>query len=455
VPLLPAASGADFWQFNLYGGYRFPRNIGDITIGLLNLTNRDYHLNPLNEYAELPRSFTVSVQNAPELLSLNKLVSHRSRWIAISLIVAVVALVWWLPRHPSLLRQLGGATSAKSSEAKATDQRNAQNAKAKSDRLRSAVAELKANKDPAKSRAILAELRKLLDSLPPNIASQLVQEFLKSGQDAGTKLDITIKSGGGLGDASSLRVFLLDYLGQIDRPAAGQIAMQVLSGYTTPDEWAVCLRNFAWANPDAAAYGFLDIKARELLANTEWRKDPSVGYLEAFDTIVYAHATDLTPELATLLRDKDNRATAHAAYLTMDRLTISDPATMLKQIISNSDLMKGREQTRADFVARADIRQPDQRALVEQYLLDPGRSQQELNTFAATYPNANYMISTNLLTEVKTPGAGELQTFDRQALEVVGQWENDPRFEPILPVLGQMRARLEDFVKQADRAAGR
>ena len=62
VPIFSAAAGADFWQFNVYGGYRFPRNIGDITVGLLNLTNRDYHLNPLNEYQILPRSFTVSVQ---------------------------------------------------------------------------------------------------------------------------------------------------------------------------------------------------------------------------------------------------------------------------------------------------------------------------------------------------------------------------------------------------------
>jgi hypothetical protein len=62
INLASELNGADFWQFNIYGGYRFPRNIGDITIGLLNLTNRDYRLNPLNEYAELPRSFTVLVQ---------------------------------------------------------------------------------------------------------------------------------------------------------------------------------------------------------------------------------------------------------------------------------------------------------------------------------------------------------------------------------------------------------
>jgi hypothetical protein len=62
IPLVSPANGADFWQYNVYAGYRFPRNVGDVTVGFLNLTNQDYMLNPLNEYAELPRSFTVSVQ---------------------------------------------------------------------------------------------------------------------------------------------------------------------------------------------------------------------------------------------------------------------------------------------------------------------------------------------------------------------------------------------------------
>ena len=115
-------------------------------------------------------------------------------------------------------------------------------------------------------------------------------------------------------------------------------------------------------------------------------------------------------------------------------------------MVNNSHFQRRDEQ---DF---SDIRQPDQRSLVEQYLLDPRRSQQELNTFAGIYPNANYMISTNLLTEVKTPGAGELQANDREALKIVEQWENDPRFEPILPVVGQIRARLENFIEQADRS---
>jgi hypothetical protein len=47
--------GDQFWQINFWLGYRFRRNVGDISIGLLNATDTDYKLNPLNPYVELPR----------------------------------------------------------------------------------------------------------------------------------------------------------------------------------------------------------------------------------------------------------------------------------------------------------------------------------------------------------------------------------------------------------------
>jgi len=51
-------SGDDFWQFNVFGGYRFLRNQCSVTVGALNLTNTDYRLNPLNPYFDLPRERT-------------------------------------------------------------------------------------------------------------------------------------------------------------------------------------------------------------------------------------------------------------------------------------------------------------------------------------------------------------------------------------------------------------
>jgi outer membrane receptor protein involved in Fe transport len=46
---------SDFYQFNLFAGWRFPRQRGEVSVGVLNLNDTDYHLNPLNSYSELPR----------------------------------------------------------------------------------------------------------------------------------------------------------------------------------------------------------------------------------------------------------------------------------------------------------------------------------------------------------------------------------------------------------------
>lgn len=54
--------GEDFWQFNAYAGYRFPRRRAEVTLGLLNLANQNYKLNPLNIYNELPRERTLAVR---------------------------------------------------------------------------------------------------------------------------------------------------------------------------------------------------------------------------------------------------------------------------------------------------------------------------------------------------------------------------------------------------------
>ena len=48
--------GDNFWQFNAFVGYRFPRRRAEVQLGLLNIGDQNYKLNPLNLYAELPRS---------------------------------------------------------------------------------------------------------------------------------------------------------------------------------------------------------------------------------------------------------------------------------------------------------------------------------------------------------------------------------------------------------------
>jgi outer membrane receptor protein involved in Fe transport/Tfp pilus assembly protein PilF len=54
----PDRPGDDFWQHSLYVGYRFPRRLAEVRLGIQNLADQDYRLNPLNLSAELPRERT-------------------------------------------------------------------------------------------------------------------------------------------------------------------------------------------------------------------------------------------------------------------------------------------------------------------------------------------------------------------------------------------------------------
>jgi len=54
VGFAPAQPGDDVWQHNLIAGYRFSKRRAEIQIGVLNLADADYQLNPLSSYRELP-----------------------------------------------------------------------------------------------------------------------------------------------------------------------------------------------------------------------------------------------------------------------------------------------------------------------------------------------------------------------------------------------------------------
>jgi predicted Zn-dependent protease len=59
----PGLPGDDFWQHNVFAGYVFPHRRAELRLGLLNLTDQDYRLNPLNLQSELARgrTFTASL----------------------------------------------------------------------------------------------------------------------------------------------------------------------------------------------------------------------------------------------------------------------------------------------------------------------------------------------------------------------------------------------------------
>lgn len=313
------------------------------------------------------------------------------------------------------------------------------------DRLPDFVVKARDAKTADAAQQLLDEIRRWLRSLPPAEALAAIRRFLDSGEDVAVPLDFTLQADGSLKAAPTLRVWLLNCLTLVAPSAAAEYAQQLLASSNSPDEWAAGLRAYGIGRPEDSAY--LKAKAGELLARADWRAQPSSGYLEAFDVLVHTRATEFAPQLATLVKDKENRAIGHAAFLTLDRLVQQDPVKVLKQLQAEPELMSGREQTRANYFARADVRDFAQRALLETYLLDPRRTPAELDTFAGIYPNANYMVSNNLLTRTATPAHGNLAEHDREALRVVEGWLADERFAAQRPRIEAMRSRLQQFVR--------
>jgi hypothetical protein len=293
----------------------------------------------------------------------------------------------------------------------------------------------------------LAQLHAELNAANASEAVAAIRQFLDSKVDANIGQGFRPGAQGTLAEAPTLRVFLLDELAHLDPAAAAQIAKAVLSTKDSPDEWAIALRNLARGDTSLEGRDLLEQKTREMLQFERWHQSPSAGFLEAFDVAVYVGGTDLLPDLAGLVRQQGSAATTHAAFLAMDRLVINDPVTTLTALQAQPSLMQGRELTRADYFARADVRDVRQRQILEKYLLNPQISSAELTQFCATYPNANYMVSANLLTPTPTPDHATLTGRDKESLQVVRQWLADPRFDALHPQMERIGRRLEEFAR--------
>ena len=314
--------------------------------------------------------------------------------------------------------------------------------------LEKVAEDLRTTSEPLAAEQKLAELQALLPTLLAGAAVSAIREVLQSNVDSPTHQDLSVGPGGAVERASSLRVFLLDYLAKVDPVTGAAEAEKVLAQKTSPDEWAIALRNYARVNETPDGHAFLREKFEEMVRYEPWQTNASAGFLQAFDVPVFIGGTEFLPTLTDLLKRRGNQAVAHAAYLALDRLVLKEPAAILTELQRDPELMRGREVTRANYFARANLGDVQQKAVVETYLLDPARPPTELNTFVKLYPNRNLMISYNLLTPASSPDSAPQISRDRSAIGVLDDWLDDPRFAKLKPQLEMMKARLENFVKR-------
>jgi hypothetical protein len=314
--------------------------------------------------------------------------------------------------------------------------------------LQAALGALKSATNAIDSRISLTTLRAKLEAMPNAEAIATIRHFLDGKADADTHLGFKIAQNGSLAEAPTLRTFLLDELARIDPAAAADYAKTILASKDSPDEWAVALRNLLNGDLSDDSHALAKDRFLQMLQSTDWQKSPSVGYLEAFDVAVKLGDSAFVPPLTGLLAAKDNQAVAHAAYLSLDRMVIGNPVSTLTALAADPDALSGREPVRADYYARLDVRDDAQRKLLEDYLLNPKLGPAELQQFVGVYPNANFMISPNLLTQNQTFDHATLAARDAAALKQLDQWLADPRFAALRAQLQAARQRVQGFVSQ-------
>ena len=286
----------------------------------------------------------------------------------------------------------------------------------------------------------LEALKRLLLAADPALATAAIRDFLATGRDARTGLDFALRPGGELA-APTLRVLLMDVLGRIAKrdgtDSAAKLARETLEKKNSADEWAIALRNVAWAEPAATAY--LAAKAREMLAFAPWRTTPTSGMLEAFDVIVFTKDASFTADLANAQSDP-NEQLRHAADVALDRLAAASPLDVMSYLNAHPATLAERPMLRADYFAKADLAQPGQKTALEFYLGRPDIADAEKTKLLKALATPAAFVSENLLTA--PPPEPDDAAREHAILAATHEWLAGKRFPPLETQLLQLQRRL-------------
>jgi hypothetical protein len=321
--------------------------------------------------------------------------------------------------------------------------------------IRNAAAQLAADITPEASHTLLQDLFDGLTRAPRAEAVEAVLGYLNEGGDAETQLRFEVGPHGVLRQSPTLRVFLLNLLGRLDPAEAGEYSDVVFQERRSPEEWALGIRNLAWgatlrhaAISDGTRFLLLH-RFEEMTAEPDWRDKPSPGYLEAFDTLVYTDAVEGVEQIAANMQADRPRPSQYAAFMVLDRLVIRQPVAVLSQLLDDPGILADREASRAGFFARANPRDPGQERILAAYVLDPERSEEEIEQFAGLFPNHNHMLSHNLLSSLTTRSAADLSEEIDAAREMVESWLGNPQFSFRREALEQILSNLEERAPRA------
>jgi len=310
---------------------------------------------------------------------------------------------------------------------------------------------LRSGAQPQEVRESLRRLKKLVHAAAPDEAAAAIISLLESGQDAPTGLGFVVGPEGVMDESPTWRTALLDFLGQTD-PTQFIAYSRVLLGTTSsPDEYALSLRNLGWGNINGRFDGEIRGYFAAMLARPDWKQQPTVGYLEAFDLAVESGAMNEVASVLSAGTAEGEPVVSRAAFVALDRIMLNSPDKLVGRFASDPQFLSSAPIHRASLLSRLDVRKPAQANLLARYLQRGDHAPGELEYFFDLFPNGNRFASNRLVTTPEGGGSiADMQELDRASLETLRGWMAKPEFASYRDELAKIVARLEDTSLNGD-----
>jgi len=281
----------------------------------------------------------------------------------------------------------------------------------------------------------IVRLKQLLLSEPSTQSIPAILDFLHSSADAPTGTNFVLGTGGSIQSLPTLRLYLIDILGEISRrdklEAATAYADEIFKMKVSSDEWALSLRNTALQ--DNSKELMISSKTEEMLSWEQWQKDPSDGFLESFDFAVYTQDVNLLPLLSSFAASGD-RKLAKASIIAMARMVDANPYAVHAFLNNHPSALNNLKESRADYFSEADFSDVADERQLEIYLSRDDIDLNEKKRCVSQLGVSEKFFSKSLVTPNLIERHNEAAN-DSALNETVKRWVAENRFPQLTPAL--------------------
>jgi len=264
-------------------------------------------------------------------------------------------------------------------------------------------------------------------------------DFLDSGNDASTGEYFKVTVGGRLSGAPTTRIASLDWLGVADPQLAHQYSRGVLRNTNSSEEAAVALRNIGRGLTPGVSESF-SRAAREFVRKGQWRTDPTRGYFEGFDALVYSGSyEDMLAARDVALTNPRLRG---FVVSIIDAVVSKDPEVRLRDILNNIDDWQKFTEFFPLWFSRAYPSGPETEELLASFLAKDNIERKHKLQLIRIYPQFAKMTAPRLLTNDRIVSVNEAENILVSASRLIDKLSREPRFHELRPALRDRSDRI-------------